>query len=264
MINRVLLIDKVAGPTSHDVVQSLRRLLGLRRIGHVGTLDPFATGLLVCCAGSATRLVPYLADGDKEYEGTVRLGEATDTLDVTGKVEERRSVPDGWEERLAAATAALSGARDQVPPMTSAVRVAGKRLYEFARAGIEIERRPRPVRIERFTARPSGPAEVAIEVRCSKGTYIRVLAAELGRELGTCAVLATLRRTRIGELALDRATRSDALAELGAERLLAESSISPFGPRPGSPTASRRRGMTLSGWSGASGPASECGWWMGR
>ncbi len=227
MISCVLLIDKVAGPTSHDVVQGLRRVLGVRKIGHAGTLDPFATGLLVCCAGPTTRLASYLADSDKEYSGRVRLGIATDTLDPTGKTVERLPVPADWQQRLAAATAGLTGNIEQTPPMTSAVRVGGRRLYKLARAGIEVERQPRPVRIERFVARPLGPEEIAIEVRCSKGTYIRVLAAELGRALGTCALLEELRRTRIGGLEVEQAVRSDELAALGREEILRVAAVSP-------------------------------------
>ncbi|MGD8395755.1 MAG: tRNA pseudouridine(55) synthase TruB [Candidatus Eiseniibacteriota bacterium] len=228
MSDRVLLVDKVSGPTSHDVVDALRRALGVRRIGHAGTLDPFATGLLVCCVGGATRLTPYLSDLDKEYVGRVRLGVETDSLDPTGEVVRRSPLASGWREALPVAIAALTGWIDQVPPMTSAVRVGGRRLYELAHAGsAEIDRPARRVRVDAIDIEAIEGHDVVVRVRCGKGTYVRTLAAELGRRLGTCAHLASLRRTRVGPLGVDRALPSDRVARPAGPGELEAATIAP-------------------------------------
>jgi tRNA pseudouridine55 synthase len=194
----VVVVDKEAGVTSHDVVDRLRRRFGERRIGHAGTLDPPATGVLVCGVGRATRLLPFVAGATKAYTGEIVLGIATTTLDDTGEVVARVPMDVGPDE-IRAAAAALTGEIEQVPPMVSAVRVAGRRLHELAREGQEVERDPRPVMVHRFDVEPTAdPAVWQAVVECSSGTYVRSLAADLGGSLGGVAHLRRLRRTAVG------------------------------------------------------------------
>jgi tRNA pseudouridine55 synthase len=206
-------IDKPAGMTSHDVVDAVRRTLGERRVGHSGTLDPGATGVLLVGVGSATRLLRFTADLPKTYTCEIVFGVETDTLDDSGTVVARHTmvpVDVGEARRLVAEH--LLGSIMQMPPMVSAVHVGGRRLHELARAGIEVEREPRPVDVYRFDVRHgSAPEVLAAEVECSTGTYVRVLAADLGRLLGGGAHLRALRRTGIGPHTVDEATALDAL-----------------------------------------------------
>jgi tRNA pseudouridine55 synthase len=213
-VDGVLVCDKPAGPTSHDVVALVRRLAGQRRVGHGGTLDPPATGVLVVALGRATRLLPWLPLEPKGYLATVRFGSATDTLDATGTV--TASAPAAHLDRaaVAGALAGLTGEQLQVPPMVSAVKVGGERLYAKARRGEEVERAPRPITVhamELLEFSPGEAAEAVIDVRCSGGTYVRALADDLGRALGSAAHLAALRRTAVGAFALDRASDDAAL-----------------------------------------------------
>jgi tRNA pseudouridine55 synthase len=199
-------VDKEAGWTSHDVVAKARGILGTRKIGHAGTLDPDATGVLLLGVGRATRLLRYATALTKRYSAEVVLGVATSTLDSSGE-------PTGeWdmgavtiaEARAAAAT--LTGGILQVPPMVSAIKVGGKRLHDLARQGIEIEREPRPVTVYRFDVDPTdAPDILRIEVECSAGTYVRTLAADLGTALGGGAHLRNLRRTSVGSFTEDEA-----------------------------------------------------------
>ena len=193
----ILNIDKPAGWTSHDVVAKLRRILGERRIGHGGTLDPMATGVLPVFVGRATRAVEFLESADKEYEAGLLLGVVTDTQDVTGTVLERHPA-DVPEEALRQAILDLVGEQDQLPPMYSAVKVGGKALYAYARSGRTVERRPR--RITVLDAQPLGRRgdEYLFRVTCSKGTYVRTLCHDLGRSLGCGAAMSSLRRLRAG------------------------------------------------------------------
>jgi tRNA pseudouridine55 synthase len=207
-----LIIDKPEGLTSHDVVARVRRAAGTRRIGHAGTLDPFATGVLPVCVGRATRLARFLAGGEKEYVATVRLGFATTTDDLTG---EPLSPPLAVEidaGALGTALRGLVGSFDQVPPAFSAKHVGGRRLYEMARRGAAVPRAAAPVTVHeaRLLAREGDTVEIA--VRCSAGTYVRALARDLGERLGTGAHLAALRRTRSGPFELSRAVSGDDLA----------------------------------------------------
>ncbi|HEX8070352.1 MAG TPA: tRNA pseudouridine(55) synthase TruB [Pyrinomonadaceae bacterium] len=230
----LLVIDKPAGWTSHDAVARTRRVLRERRVGHTGTLDPFATGVLVVMVGRATRLAQFLAGADKEYEALVRFGYATDTGDLTGTPrlvagETARPCPDWSGAEIEAALATLRGPIEQVPPMYSAKKVQGRKLYELARQGVAVERAAVPVVIHELETLPAagallrrnadGTCELALRVVCSAGTYVRVLAEDLGARLGTGAHLSALRRTRAGAFDLSAAVTLDALsAAAAAER----------------------------------------------
>ncbi|HUB09063.1 MAG TPA: tRNA pseudouridine(55) synthase TruB [Myxococcales bacterium] len=209
----LLIIDKPSGPTSSDVVQTVKRLLRAGKVGHTGTLDPLATGVLPLCLGKATRLSQYLLDADKGYRATLVLGARTDTGDAEGRVIEERPVPPLTAERVDAALVSLTGEQLQRPPMYSAVKVGGERLYERARRGESVERSARPIRIDRLTLLELAPPRLVVDVLCSKGTYVRVLGEAIGERLGTVAHLAGLRRTRSGAFA---ETEALGLAELEA------------------------------------------------
>ena len=197
--NGILPVDKPEGPTSHDVVARARRALHTRRIGHTGTLDPFASGLLLLCVGSATRLAEYLVGMDKSYQAVIRLGERTDTDDRTGNV---ISATELWRElppeAVRAAAAEFQGDLLQVPPAYSAKKVEGERMYERARRGQAVELPPVPVTVSRLSVLAVDLPDVTVEIDCSSGTYIRAIARDLGERLGVGAHLAALRRTRIG------------------------------------------------------------------
>jgi tRNA pseudouridine55 synthase len=216
-----LVVDKPGGMTSHDVVDAARRWLGTRRVGHLGTLDPQATGVLPLAVREATKLVSFLEGGTKVYAGAIHLGARTDTLDGDGKVLERHAgaLPD--EAAVAAALARFVGEIEQTPPMYSAVKKGGVPLHRLARRGEEVERESRRVRVLRFTLVRYAPPLVHIEVECSPGTYVRVLAAEVGDRLGCGAYLAELRRTRSGPFRLDQAAPLAELAEEAAAGRLA-------------------------------------------
>ncbi len=204
-VSGCVVVDKPAGCTSHDVVDQVRRALGTRKVGHAGTLDPDATGVLVLGVGVGTKLLQFVTGADKSYTGTVRLGIETSTLDAAGEVtatHEMSVTPD----QVAAAALTFVGDIEQIPPMVSAVKVDGKRLHELAREGKEIAREPRPVTVHRYEVTPTDdPLAYDVEVDCSSGTYIRTLAADLGAALGGGAHLARLRRTAVGPFTLDQA-----------------------------------------------------------
>lgn len=204
-INGLLNINKEAGFTSNDVVAKLRGILKTRRVGHTGTLDPDAVGVLVVCVGNATRAVSLLTDHDKEYIAVCRLGITTDTQDLSGEV--IREVPaDVTRERLREALSRFTGDYDQIPPMYSAIKVQGKRLYELAREGKEVERAPRRIHIDRITLLDDSALEdgfFTMEVRCSKGTYIRTLCNDIGEYLGCGGAMASLIRTAVGSFRLE-------------------------------------------------------------
>jgi tRNA pseudouridine55 synthase len=217
-VDGVLVCDKPAGLTSHDVVARVRRLAGQRRVGHGGTLDPPATGVLVMALGRATRLLPFLPTEPKRYLAEVAFGAETDTLDAAGTVTATAAADGVDTERLRAAMAGFLGPQEQVPPMVSAIKVAGERLYAKARRGEEVERAPRPIVIHHLEllGLTQGERPVAtIAVVCSGGTYVRSLAADLGRSLGTLAHLASLRRTAVGRFAEADAQTLEELAEPG-------------------------------------------------
>jgi tRNA pseudouridine55 synthase len=204
LVEGLLLVDKPAGITSHDAVDEVRRVLGVRKVGHSGTLDPMATGLLVMGIGRGTRLLRFLGGLDKEYVGTARLGVETDTLDADGDVV-RTSAVEVTEAELAAAMRALTGEIEQRPPAYSAVKVGGRRLHRAARSGETLEAPSRSVRVDAFDLLGFDPPDVRFRVVCSSGTYVRVLAADLGERLGSGAHLTRLVRTRIGRFRLDDA-----------------------------------------------------------
>jgi tRNA pseudouridine55 synthase len=201
-IDGLLLVDKPAGMTSAAVVARVKRALRAAKVGHLGTLDPFATGLLPICLGEGTKLAPFISDATKRYVGEIVLGVETDTLDGTGTVTATNPVGAISTAALAVARDGLTGDIEQVPPMYSAVKRAGVPLYKIARRGGEVERAARPVRISRFDLARTAADRLAFAVTCSRGTYVRVLAQDLGRALGTGAHLATLRRTASGPFEL--------------------------------------------------------------
>ncbi len=196
----LVVIDKAAGWTSHDVVARCRRLFGQRRVGHAGTLDPDATGVLLVGLGRATRLLRFLTALPKTYEADIVLGTATSTLDASGEITGRWDMSAVTLEQVRRAAADLTGTIEQVPPMVSAVKVGGRRLHELARQGLQVERSARRVTVHRFdvAADPARPGVYRAEVECSSGTYIRVLAEDMGTALGGGAHIGRLRRTRIG------------------------------------------------------------------
>ena len=204
----VLVIDKPAGPTSHDIVSRIRKALRAKKVGHTGTLDPVATGVLPLVVGKATKVARYLSGSAKTYRATLRLGVNTTTLDGEGDVVQERPVDVG-EPRLSEALERFVGDIEQIPPMYSAKKVDGKRLYELARKGLEIEREPKPVHVSRIDLLDFAPPLVTIEVSCSAGTYVRVLAQDIGEVLGCGAYLHELRRTAAGPFTLDDAIPID-------------------------------------------------------
>jgi tRNA pseudouridine55 synthase len=211
-VTGLVVVDKEAGWTSHDVVARCRRIFGQRRVGHAGTLDPDATGVLLVGLGRATRLMRFLTALPKTYEAEVVLGTSTSTLDASGEVTGTWEMDTVSLADVRAAAAGLTGPIDQIPPMVSAVKVGGRRLHALARQGIEVERAPRPVTVYRFDVAPGlTPGVFRIEVECSSGTYIRVLAADLGTALGGGAHLRNLRRTRIGSFSTEEARLVDEL-----------------------------------------------------
>lgn len=219
-MNGVLIIDKPAGITSHDVVYRVRRILKTRCVGHTGTLDPFATGVMVILVGQATRLAQFLDKDEKEYEALVRFGFETDTGDVTGlKSAESGMTADELAAKLAATDlekvlALFRGEIDQVPPMYSAKKIDGQKLYELARKGETVERKAVKVTINSLEMIESAADSLRMRVACSAGTYIRTLAEDIGREIGVGAHLTELRRTRAGRFDLTRSITLDDLAKL--------------------------------------------------
>jgi tRNA pseudouridine55 synthase len=216
----LLLIDKPRGITSHDVVQRVRRALQTRQVGHAGTLDPLATGLLVVCVGRATRLSEYLLGHDKRYRATIRLGTETDTYDADGRVTATQPVKVKRSD-IDRALGRFVGAIEQVPPMHSAIKVGGEKLYDLARAGREVERPARAITIYAIEVIDFAAPDVIIDVQCSAGTYIRSLAHDLGAALGTGAHVAALRRTAAGPFGLDQAiglAEFEAAVQSGDER----------------------------------------------
>jgi tRNA pseudouridine55 synthase len=213
----LVIVDKPGGMTSHDVVARIRRLAGTRKVGHAGTLDPMATGVLVVGVDKATRLLGYLTLTEKEYAATIRLGQSTNTDDAEGEVIAAASAADVSAETLAAEVDRLTGEIMQVPPAVSAVKVGGQRAYKLTRAGAAPELAPRPVTVYEFTVtaiRLDGDLlDVDATVRCSSGTYIRALARDLGAALGTGGHLTRLRRTRVGGYRIEAASTLEQLAE---------------------------------------------------
>ena len=204
----LLVIDKPSGPTSHQVVQEIRRLVPGVKVGHAGTLDPAATGILLVCLGKATRLVEQLMDMPKGYRAEIELGAISETGDAQGEIIERRPIPRLDPDRVLSALASLSGRQEQIPPGYSAVKYRGKPLYYWTRRGIKVEPKPRTIHIYRLEligfAYPRRP-HLTIEVECSRGTYIRTLAEQIGERLGTGAFISALERHFVGPFTLEKA-----------------------------------------------------------
>lgn len=224
MINGIINIKKEAGFTSHDVVAKMRGICGQKKIGHTGTLDPQATGVLPVCLGSATRLCDMLTDKDKEYVAELLLGVTTDTQDTTGQILSQKTVTEDSfsEEEAAAAILGFQGSYMQVPPMYSALKVDGKKLYELARAGKEVERKAREVTIHEIEILDIEMPVVKMRVACSKGTYIRTLCADIGEKLGCGGTMKSLVRTKAGGFLLKDAVTLGELQKLRDEGRLAE------------------------------------------
>lgn len=275
----LIVVDKPGGLTSHDVVARIRRLAGTRRVGHAGTLDPMATGVLVVGVEKATRLLGHLTRTDKEYQATIRLGQATDTGDAEGTVTAGRPAGHLSLAEVQAAATALTGEIQQVPPTVSAIKVAGRRAYQLTREGAPPVLKPRPVTVWSFTVQavqpgpagspgtgPAHPApgdllDVAVEVRCSSGTYIRALARDMGEALGVGGHLTRLRRTRVGPYGLSVAHTLDELAGQLTMLPLAQAAAAAFPVR--ELTADQARSLShggrLPGVGGETGPVAAFG-----
>ncbi len=201
-IEGVLLVDKPKGLTSHDVVYRLRRKLQMKKIGHAGTLDPMATGVLVMLIGKATRISQYLMSADKIYEGEATLGVITDSQDAEGEVMETRPVPELAQPQVLEAMKTFLGDQYQTPPMHSAIKVDGVKLYQLARKGEEVEREPRFIRVAAFNLLSFALPKLTFDLHCTKGTYVRTIAHDLGQKLGCGAHLSALRRTGSGKFTI--------------------------------------------------------------
>lgn len=226
MINGIINIYKEAGFTSHDVVAKLRGIVKQKKIGHTGTLDPDAVGVLPVCFGNATKLCDMLTDKSKEYRACMLLGETSDTQDASGTILSRTQV-NVSEEEVRDAVMSFLGEYDQIPPMYSALKVNGKKLYELARQGVEIERKPRRVEIHHIKIEEINLPRVTFSVGCSKGTYIRTLCADIGDRLGCGALMETLQRTRVGNFHIEQALKLSQIEELVRENRLEEYVIAP-------------------------------------
>ena len=222
MPDGVLNINKPEGMTSFAVVAGLRKLLKIKKIGHGGTLDPEARGVLPICLGKATKIVPFLMDSPKEYRATLHLGIVTDTQDATGTVLQQTENVLFSKEQISAALDSFVGDIEQIPPMFSALRHRGKRLYELARKGIEVERKPRKVKVYRLISQKFVFPFLTFTVSCSRGTYIRTLCADIGQKLGIGGHMVSLQRLRVGELTIEKAIPYDTINSENASILLAD------------------------------------------
>ena len=210
---KIVAIDKPVDWTSFDVVNKLRGMTKVKKVGHAGTLDPFATGVLLICFASATKQVNQLMELEKEYQGTFELGAETDSHDVTGKIVAQQPVPELARTQIESAVKKYSGEILQVPPMFSALKRDGRKLYELARKGEQLDLEPRPVKIYAFDILEVQLPEIRFSVTCSRGTYIRALARDLGKDFGCGAFLKTLRRTRVGDYTAEAALSIQQFAE---------------------------------------------------
>jgi tRNA pseudouridine55 synthase len=210
----VLLVDKPKGLTSHDVVYRLRRKLQMKKIGHAGTLDPMATGVLVMLIGKATRISQYLMSVDKIYEGEATLGVVTDSQDAEGEIMETRPVPELTEAQVLEAMKTFLGDQYQTPPMHSAIKIGGVKLYQLARKGEEVEREPRFIRVAAFDLLSFARPKLTFDLHCTKGTYVRTIAHDLGQKLGCGAHLSALRRTGSGQFKIAQCLPLDEIEKL--------------------------------------------------
>ncbi len=220
MLHGLILVDKPAGYTSRQVTSVISKIFRQKRAGHLGTLDPLATGLLPVLIGKATRLAPYLESGDKEYQARVKLGQATDTMDSEGMMLSEKPVPELTVEQVAAVLAGFAGEITQTPPMYSALKHQGHRLYELARKGESVEVKPRQVVIREIRLEQFDGKTIELRVRCGPGTYIRVLANDIGKQLGCGAHLSGLRRLRSGKFSVEDATELSKITGENSGRLL--------------------------------------------
>lgn len=217
----ILLIDKPCGPTSHDIVHKIRKAFRIEKVGHGGTLDPNATGLLIVLLGKGTKLSERLMGGDKAYTGVMRLGRTTSSQDCDGEILEEKPWEQVTREQVEAKMAALMGDIFQTPPMVSAIKVGGVPLYKMARKGQEVERKPRFVHVYRFAITEWAPPLVTFDVLCTKGTYVRTLAHDVGQAVGCGACLDALRRTQSGDFNVRDALPLDAVLQLSPDQLAA-------------------------------------------
>jgi tRNA pseudouridine55 synthase len=217
----ILLVDKPAGPTSHDIVDRVRRHFRIEKVGHGGTLDPMATGLLVLLLGRGTKLSNVVMGSDKVYEGTLHLGVATDTEDVDGEILAEADASGVTREQLEAEMKKLTGDIMQTPPMVSAIKKNGVPLYKLARKGQTVEREPRLIHVYEFVLLDFAPPQARFRLRCTKGTYVRTICADIGRALGCGAHLRELRRTQSGSLKVDAALPLAALLAMNLDQLAA-------------------------------------------
>lgn len=223
-INGVVVVNKPQNWTSHDCVAVVRRVIGVKRVGHTGTLDPMATGVLPVCVGTAARINEYLDYDTKTYDCVMKLGIITDTLDIWGEVLEERPVPDMDEAVIADTIMGFTGEISQIPPKYSALKVAGKKLYEYARAGQEVEIKPRKINIKHISVNNIDleNKEISFTVECSKGTYIRSLCADIGEKLGCGACMSGLVRTKTGVFTLDDTVDIEAVKKMSREELVSK------------------------------------------
>lgn len=216
----ILLVDKPKGITSHDVVAKMRRVFRIKKIGHAGTLDPMATGLLLILVGKATKASQYLMSMDKEYIGTIKLGEVTDSQDADGEVLMTKPVPELAEADVAKAMQGFIGDQYQTPPMFSAKKINGQKLYNLARKGKEVAREPRFIHVSRYEITKFALPEISFIVRSSKGAYIRTLAHDLGDRLGCGGHLSALRRTAVGQFRVEASNTVETIESLPSSELL--------------------------------------------
>jgi len=215
----VLLVDKPAGPTSHDVVAMVRRRFGLRKVGHGGTLDPQATGLLILLLGKGTKLSSLFIGSDKTYIGSMRLGVSTDTQDATGRILSEKDAGEVSREQVESEMVKLTGDTMQIPPMVSAIKVNGTPLYKKARRGEIVERKPRLIHVYEFSITDFGGGRVDFIVRCTKGTYVRTLCADVGEALGCGAHMERLRKIQSGKLSVDDSIKLDKLLDMESDEM---------------------------------------------
>lgn len=218
-MNGILIVDKPQGWTSHDVVHFIRKRFGIKKAGHAGTLDPMATGILVVLLGKYTKLSAEFMDGCKEYRAVLTLGKATDTQDATGKVLRQQQVPELKQADVEDTLKRFTGEIEQVPPMVSALKVNGQKLYKLARQGKEIQRSPRKVIINRLQLESFKPPDIALSVTCRKGTYIRTLCEDISNALGCPGHMSYLRRTRSGRFSVDDAVAIERLRKISDKDL---------------------------------------------
>ena len=225
-LSGVLVVDKPTGVTSHDVVQELRRILGTKRVGHTGTLDPAAGGVLLACVGKGTKVAQFLTGYDKEYRAVIKLGATTDTYDGEGEIKETKEECQVSPERIIDTIDSFRGEIWQLPPLHSAIKYKGKRLYQYAREKEEVTRTKRKVEIKEISIKGVNMPYVELKVSCSKGTYVRSVAHDLGQKLGCGAYLFSLRRTRVGPFTLEDALSPGSISEVKKEGKISEALIS--------------------------------------